>query len=320
MSPENSESQNKSGLNKKESEGENSLLTYGAQLSAERQRLGLSVVQVAVELNVKATVINAIEQQDYHERLSNVFIKGYIRSYGAMLNLCSVTLIELYEQDRQPCNVNTMQSFSRKVEQQNTDKRINYVSLLIALAVIASLTFWWVQQADRSGALANKNLELRVAHNTNAISVTDEGPVIKDIPFSNKAAIITDEKQLGETLVLTDESNTPVVNEKSKVLVETVNGTDNQPVTLDSEALREASVVLRFFGDCWMELVDAKGDRIAFGTKQAGKVISVSGMPPFILTLGAPEMVSVQYSGELVNMVGYRPGRTARITLPEQKS
>ena len=52
------------------------------------------------------------------------------------------------------------------------------------------------------------------------------------------------------------------------------------------------SLELSFSGDCWMELVDFTGDKVAYGIKESGRVVKVSGVPPFQLTLGAPEFAN----------------------------
>lgn len=75
-------------------------------------------------------------------------------------------------------------------------------------------------------------------------------------------------------------------------------------------------LVFQFSGDCWMNLVDATGEAIAYGVKVSGRVMPVSGVPPFEVTLGAPESVQISYDGEAVDMSRFRAGRTARFSLP----
>ena len=75
-------------------------------------------------------------------------------------------------------------------------------------------------------------------------------------------------------------------------------------------------LVFQFSGDCWMNLVDATGEAIAYGVKASGRVMPVSGVPPFEVTLGAPESVQITYDGTAVDMSQFRAGRTARFTLP----
>lgn len=75
-------------------------------------------------------------------------------------------------------------------------------------------------------------------------------------------------------------------------------------------------LVFQFAGDCWMKLTDATGEDVAYGIKKSGRVMPVSGIPPFEVVLGAPEVVQISYNGEPIDMNQFRAGYTARFTLP----
>ena len=75
-------------------------------------------------------------------------------------------------------------------------------------------------------------------------------------------------------------------------------------------------LVFTFSDDCWMNLVDATGEAIAYGVKAAGRVMPVTGIPPFEVTLGAPQYVSISVDGELFDMSSFDGTRTARFTIP----
>ena len=47
--------------------------------------------------------------------------------------------------------------------------------------------------------------------------------------------------------------------------------------------------------------------------------MSVSGVPPFEVTLGAPHVVQIDYDGDAVDMSGFDPKRTAKFYLPMQE-
>ncbi|MCY7294589.1 RodZ domain-containing protein [Alteromonas sp. a30] len=120
------------------------------------------------------------------------------------------------------------------------------------------------------------------------------------------------------------ESNSDNTEQEQKAAVE--EGADATTTTV-SEALdivQEPSVplgdavdlVFEFAGDCWMKLTDATGEDVAYGIKKSGRVMPVSGIPPFEVVLGAPEVVQISYNGEAIDMTQFRAGYTARFTLP----
>ena len=85
---------------------------------------------------------------------------------------------------------------------------------------------------------------------------------------------------------------------------------DNQVLTTPVEML------MTFNGDCWVNVEDATGEAIAFGVKKAGYVMPLTGRPPFVVTLGAPEVVTIVYEGVPVDMSQFPAGRTAKFDLP----
>ncbi|AWL12701.1 Cytoskeleton protein RodZ [Saliniradius amylolyticus] len=95
---------------------------------------------------------------------------------------------------------------------------------------------------------------------------------------------------------------------------------DNEDAPADESVVDGPVVeaVFEFSGDCWVNIVDATGEAIAYGIKKAGRTMPVSGVAPFEVTLGAPETVTVSFDGEPVDMSDFRAGRTARFTLPRQ--
>lgn len=68
----------------------------GQLLSSTRENLGLSIQEVADAMHITMHYVRALEA-DAHEKLpGDVFIKGYLRSYGNILGLDPVMLIDLY--------------------------------------------------------------------------------------------------------------------------------------------------------------------------------------------------------------------------------
>lgn len=88
----------------------------------------------------------------------------------------------------------------------------------------------------------------------------------------------------------------------------------------DQETLAEpVELIFEFADNCWMNLADATGENIAYGVKVKGRVMPITGIPPFVVTLGAPEVVKVRYAGEDVDMSFIPAGRSAKFELPLKK-
>lgn len=90
----------------------------------------------------------------------------------------------------------------------------------------------------------------------------------------------------------------------------------------DMSASNDVEIVelmFTFSNDCWIKITDATGNDIAYGVKKQGRVMPVSGQPPFSVILGAPASVKVNYAGEPVDISFLPSDRTGRFVLPLQE-
>jgi cytoskeleton protein RodZ len=72
----------------------------GPRLRRARETQGLSVQQAAEQLNLDATVVTAIENDDLAALGAPVFARGHMRRYGALLGVADDELLTAYEQAR----------------------------------------------------------------------------------------------------------------------------------------------------------------------------------------------------------------------------
>ncbi|WP_133178789.1 RodZ domain-containing protein [Shewanella decolorationis] len=79
-----------------------------------------------------------------------------------------------------------------------------------------------------------------------------------------------------------------------------------------------SSITIELTGDCWINIVDAKGKAIVDGVRGAGANIQASGVPPFKVILGAPTVVSTfTVDGKAISLAEFPKGRVARLTIPQ---
>jgi len=83
-------------------------------------------------------------------------------------------------------------------------------------------------------------------------------------------------------------------------------------------AAGQSSIHIELTGDCWINIVDAKGKAIVDGVRGAGANIQASGVPPFKVILGAPTVVSTfTVDGKAISLAEFPKGRVARLTIPQ---
>ena len=76
------------------------------------------------------------------------------------------------------------------------------------------------------------------------------------------------------------------------------------------------TLILKFKDECWTEIFDANGERLAFNLYKPGRELTLAGTPPFNLKLGNPLAVDVFYQDKLIEKK-YREGRTANFSVPK---
>lgn len=82
-------------------------------------------------------------------------------------------------------------------------------------------------------------------------------------------------------------------------------------------AAGQSIIDIQLTGDCWINIVDAKGKALVDGVKGAGVAVQVSGVPPFKIILGAPHVATLSLDGQMVSLADFPKGRVARLTLPK---
>jgi cytoskeleton protein RodZ len=137
----------------------------GARLRAGREKLGLTVLQVAERIHTDPKIVEAIEAENYEALGAPVYARGHIRHYAELVGESAAELIALY-------------SGSSKVAQPDltrivkvpagidSNKLVAPALLVIAVFAVAGAV-WWVS------ALSKKKPQLSETH-----VVGDEAPAV----------------------------------------------------------------------------------------------------------------------------------------------
>lgn len=130
--------------------------------------------------------------------------------------------------------------------------------------------------------------------------------------------------ELATETVAQDDSQTPVPVESAPALSA---ATEQAPVAMavepDAEgeqpvlAEGEGRVQIRFSGDCWTQVADAKGKVLISTLKRQGEQLDVAGLAPLSLILGDASAATVSYNGNAVDLSGYSRGNVARLKVGE---
>ncbi len=278
----------------------------GEQLATAREQHAVSVDEMAHKLKLTAKQISAIECDDYSQLGPVTFVKGHIRSYCREFNLNEAQLMSQFRHQREETE-KRMQSFSRRTEREAKDNRLMLFSYaIIALILGSSLFIWWQNREPAPmEAETSKTVVETPSQENSTVPVVTERKVANQINLAEVSQLSNDEPQQTSsqepetTLAEQPEVTKPAVAEKKRNTKKNV-----------------STIVMTFKDDSWVEIFDADGERVAFGVKKKGYVMTLDGKAPFNVVLGKHYIVDVEFNGELVDMSHFPTNRLAKFSLP----
>lgn len=256
----------------------------GARLVLARERLSLSVTQVAAKLHLDTRTVSALESGAYAEVGAPVFVRGFLRRYAELVGESVAEIDALYSHQPDAGVAPDLSKTGLSRLDANAQRRsLGVVPALIGAAVLGVIAaIWW---AMRIGTAANPTTvegQAEVLH----LSVPPTGPALASSAPATQAA---------------DTASAPGASTA---------GTDSLLASLPHKRVQ-----LSFSGECWAEVYDARGWRLFFGFGHAGSTQELSGVPPFRLVLGNVEAVAVALEGTPVELPAAVPGARLRVSL-----
>ncbi|NVJ50699.1 MAG: DUF4115 domain-containing protein [Gammaproteobacteria bacterium] len=308
------------------------------QFKQAREQQKLTVQEVAARLNLPVARIEEIEKGEYSDTVSATFYRGYIRNYAQLLKISPDDLLNefstIFGTDVQITTAQRVSQYSPSRRTSGSSTGFKWLSLVILVLIICAVGFGIKQKYFAAPAAQDNPVELSPAMNDNESTVaTPAAPTLEQtrtnptvstgkttgaelgssVPDNSATQVKPAATVTAEPVATTQSSTQPTTPAASNTAA-TVN--DNSAASvLPKTTDNSATLSLIFVGDCWIDIKDATGERLAYGIKENGKVINLSGTPPYSVTLGDPSVVRVQFDDKTIDLSGYRAGQTARLTI-----
>ncbi len=77
-------------------------LTVGESLRRKREEENISLQSVAAGTRITPRYLQALERDEFHSLMAEVFIRGYLRSYAKFIHLNPEEVLALYQHQREP--------------------------------------------------------------------------------------------------------------------------------------------------------------------------------------------------------------------------
>jgi cytoskeleton protein RodZ len=117
---------------------------WGMRFQAAREAMNLSEKDAAARLHLKPHIINIIESERFSEGPPVIFMRGYIRSYGRMLNLPEKDLVQALSQlDFGSATSNTPAPSQFRLRENTNNSSSIWSTAFVALVLTALVGIWW---------------------------------------------------------------------------------------------------------------------------------------------------------------------------------
>ncbi|MCG7546380.1 RodZ domain-containing protein [Pseudoalteromonas sp. Of7M-16] len=329
-------------MNQEENETTTESLSLGQTLAHARAEQNLSFDDIAARLKLNHSQITKLENDEYQSLGPETFVRGYVKSYSALLGLDSEQVLALYETPEVPEQKRNMKSFSRRTEKEANDNRLMVVSYLVLLVFVGLSAFWWWQTASNSESseeisglneaiTAPETTPLPLATNGDASHALESNIAKTDVSVQTASDEFREQQPKDESVLAQNTEVTsdklavePATNDVSKAVEAspTASAQQSEPVAeqpeaaISSEVPETSTVVMYFEQDSWVEIFDATQERVAFGVKKAGYTMTVTGLAPFSVVLGKHQVVSIELDGQPIDISGLPRNRLAKFKLP----
>lgn len=274
----------------------------GQWLRDKREAAGLSVEAVAAALHLDRGVVDALEHEDFAAIGATVFVKGHLRAVAQYLGLDAQEAARRFGETAGAA----AQAPPELIVKYNRPLRrvtpgLWWMAGLVAVLLVVLLTWllWPAGPAPRAGQPADG--APGEAEPTTGIAAEATPP-----QTGTGRAQPEDGSDFSAMLSSARES-------ASRNAVAPAAAAASDAVT---PAAGERGLRLTFNAECWYEVRDANGNRLAMGTAAAGTSRLISGARPFAVTLGVADAVDLTLDGQPLPIAASDlRGRAARLTV-----
>lgn len=185
----------------------------GELLQVARIEQNISIDDIARQMNLNAKILHSIEEDDYSDIQSPIFVRGYLRTYARLVGLDEDLMIKLFGDFYRQADPSIKSIGNTTPEISSNDIRVKWMTYAVIIGLVALLSVWWVNNYGSSSFLGEgeTTLEKTIANNSDDKTSSD---VLT--PIGEKTAAGEDAVNGTETVQI------PVINSDVKVNLEPI--------------------------------------------------------------------------------------------------
>lgn len=294
--------------------------SLGRRLRAARERLGLSVADVANQIKFAPRQIEALEADDYKHLQGAAFLRGFVRSYAKILSVDMQSLRKMLPENKVALKTKVPPSVEEPFPTFWSARRGYMIWLgvgLLSVVIIMGLASNFFSTPPVGMTLSQVQPETKSL----LPAATLEPPAEIDITPASVVQTVTVAAPESDKLTVVKPPVAPEAVEARQVAQPVASQvTSPVPVTsLVQPGLSTAGTKLRMvFGkESWVEILDKDERRLTSQLNPAGSQLNFEGKLPLSLVIGHANAVALYRDGAKVDLTPHinKFSEVARLTL-----
>lgn len=318
--------------------------SIGTILREARERLGLSVNDVANRIKFAPKQIEWLEDDDYVRLPEAAFVRGFVRSYARLVELDPVVLLDGLPPSHVKAAAVEVKSVDVPMPSALSARRYNIVLLATGL-IIAVLVAIFERMNDRTPEQAEpvvktvvQQIELPATEDASASA--QSAPVAVGLQPVVQQSVRVAPAPSPSTMSATQAAAKPIIKPQPPALAEPVSRSVPPSVkTVESVAVvPKASVMpsvaasnstasvsagdavghalrLEFDEDAWVEVKEGEDKILTSKMHTAGSLMRLTGRAPLLVVIGNARAVRLFDNGKKVNLERYTTAEVAKVKL-----
>lgn len=302
----------------------------GNLLTEARLKLGLDPKNVAEMLHLREHQIRSLEADDYENLPEPTYVKGYLRAYCQMLSLEPEKIIKMYTDFITPPVKESFEGIAPDKQAASNDDLVKMVTIGMVIVVVGLAIAFWMGENDSEPV--PEPAPVAVTPTPTIEQETDTAPA-NTTPVTNEVAntqpaaeqpaaeqpvpIKVEDAQPQET----KPQSSPVTKPEPAPEPAASVSSDPQAVSLVPviDETNRTRLLIKVAESSWVDVRDARGNKLIYETVPAGREIPLEGLAPFSVFLGNADQVQVQVEGKEFDFSEFKRGLTARFKVERKQ-
>jgi cytoskeleton protein RodZ len=307
--------QDSAGDNTPGNTGEQQPVSAGAALREARERMGLSVADVAHRLKFAPRQVEALEADDFARLPEIAFVRGFVRNYARLLQLDPAPLLAALPGTPAPPPLAARAQEGTPFPTASPPRKSNLVWLAAAalIVVLAAGFFIWSHSGKPDAPQTVREEAAPVPAQPPATTTPAPAVPAPAIPAQVIPAPTRSIPAIPAPAVSAPLSATPPQAAAKPAPQITAPSPPSGVVAATPK--RPGVIRMEFDEESWVEVTDRDGRVLLSKVFPRGSEQSLNGKAPFSLAIGRGSAVRLTYKGKAVDLAPHAKSGVARLTL-----